>query len=444
MPVIQPDAAGIDIGSRSIYVAVPSDRDGDHPVREFGAFTEDLHALAAWLINCRIRSVAMEATGVYWIPLFQILEGCGFEVCLVNGRHVKNVPGRKSDVQDCQWLQYLHAVGLLRGSFRPPDEVCAIRSLLRHRETLVSTASTHVQHMQKALTQMNLQLHHVISDITGKTGQLILDAVLAGERDPAVLAQYRDPRIKASEQTVAKSLVGDYRAAHLFALKQSFASYRHYQRQIEECDAELERLLATVDSCADPRSALPPARNPRAKTAGNPVVLPYGDLRTEMHRILGVDLSQVPGIQATSAHALFAELGPDLRKFPSAKHFCSWLGLCPDNRSSGGRVISARTRKVANRVANTLRLAAQALWHSDTPLGAFYRRMRTKLGAPKAITATAHRLARIIYHLLTTRQPYDETVFAQEEIRQRRRRLERLHREASQLGFELAPRPVVS
>lgn len=439
LPVLQPDAAGIDLGATEIYVAVPAERD-PQPVRAFATFTEDLLALAAWLQACHIRTVAMEATGVYWIPLFQILESRGFEVCLVNGRHVKNVPGRKSDVCDCQWLQYLHAVGLRRASFRPPDAVCALRSLLRHRGGLVSYASSHVQHMQKALDQMNLHLHHVISDLTGKSGLAILDAILAGEHDPQKLAQLKDPRVKASAETIAKALVGDLRPEHLFTLRQALAAYRYYLQLIQECDAEIERLLGAFDSRVDPAEQAPPAaRNPRKKCAGHPVLLPEQDLRTELYRILGVDLTQVPGLQATNVHALFAELGPDLSAFPSAKHFCSWLGLCPDNRVSGGKVLSARTRKVRSRVANTLRLAAQGLWHGDNPLAVFYRRMRTKLGAPKAITATAHKLARIIYRLLTTQTPYDETVYARAEEHHRERRVQRLRREASSLGFQLAP-----
>lgn len=444
MPVLQPDAAGIDIGATEVYVAVPAERD-PQPIRAFGTFTEDLLSLVAWLKTCHIRTVAMESTGVYWIPLFQLLETHGFEVCLVNSRHVKNVPGRKSDVADCQWLQYLHAVGLLRGSFRPPDAVCAVRSLLRHRDSLVGYASSHVQHMQKALDQMNLHLHHVISDLTGKSGLAILDAILAGEHDPQKLAQLKDPRIKASAETIAKALVGDWRPEHLFTLRQALAAYRYYLQLLQECDAEVERLLGEFDSRVDPQEQPPPAaRNPRKKCAGHPVVLPHSDLRTEMYRILGVDLTQVPGLQATSVHAVFTELGRDLSAFPTAKHFTSWLGLCPDNRVSGGKVLSVRTRKVRSRVANTLRLAAQGLWHSDTPLGAFYRRMRSKLGAPKAITATAHKLARIIYQLVTTGQPYNESVYAREEERYQERRLQRLRREASSLGFTLAPTGGVS
>jgi len=435
-PVLHPHAAGVDIGATELYVCVPLDRD-PQPIRRFGTFTEDLLALAAWLAQCGVTSVAMESTGVYWIPLYQILEERQFEVCLVNARHVKNVPGRKSDVQDCQWLQYLHSVGLLRGSFRPPETVCAVRSLLRHRDSLVQLAATHTQHMQKALTQMNLQLHHVLSDITGVTGLAILDAILAGERDPQELARHRDPRIKASPETIAKALVGDYRLEHLFTLRQSLASYRHYQQLIGECDGEVQALLGDFASQIDPAvHPLPPSTSARRTPHGT---APRFDLRAELYRVLGTDLTQVPGLQTPTVHTLFAELGADLSPFPSGDHFASWLGLCPDNRISGGKVLSVKTRRVKHRVAQALRLAAQSLSRSQSVLGGFFRRMRAKLGAPKAITATAHKLARIVYHLLTTRQPYDESRLAAVEADHRRRTESRLRTQARALGFQLVP-----
>ena len=425
MPILHPDAAGIDIGAPEISGCVPLDRDPE-PLRRFGTFTADLLALAMWLRQCGVTTVAMEATGVYWIPLYQLLESRKFQVCLVNARHVKHVPGRKSDVQDCQWLQYLHSVGLLRASFRPPETVCAVRSLLRHRDTLVRLAAAHTQHIQKALNQMNLQLHHVLSDITGITGLAILDALLAGERDPHVLAQHRDPRLKASRETLAKALVGDYRPEHLFTLRQSLASYRHYQRLIAECDAEVQALLGAFAAAAPP--PLPPP----------PPALRF-DLRAELTRVLGTDLTQVPGLHTATVHTLFAELGADLTKFPSGKHFASWLGLCPDNRISGGKVLSVKTRHVKHRVAHALRLAAQSLGRSRSALGGFFRRMRARLGAPKAITATAHKLARILYHVLTTRQPYAETRLAAAEAQHRHRTESRLRAQARALGFQLVP-----
>lgn len=434
--VFQPDSAGVDIGATELFVAVPPDR-AEESVRSFSTFTEDLHALADWLAACRIKTIAMESTGVYWIPVFQILETRGFEVCLVNARHVKNVPGRKSDVLDCQWLQYLHCVGLLRGSFRPPDQVCALRSYLRHRDMLVKTAARHVQHMQKSLTQMNLHLHHVVSDLTGVTGLAILDALLAGERDPQKLAALRDRRIKASEATIAKALVGDYRHEHLFTLKQALALYRVYQVQVMECDRQIERHLGTMEGRTTAPTP-PPVGRQRQKPERHQ---PQFDLRGHLHRILGVDLTALPGLSTINVHTLFAEIGGDLSKFPTAKHFSSWLGLCPDHRISGGRVLSAHTRTVKSRAAYALRMAAYSAGKSYSALGDYFRRMRARLGAPKAITATAHKLARIIYHLLKTGTAYDDTVFARNETRYQQRREHHLRQQARDLGFTLVPFP---
>jgi transposase len=437
-PVLHPDAAGIDIGATHLYVALPPDRCPE-PVRVFATFTEDVQALAAWLQEHQITTVAMESTGVYWIPVFQILETAGIEVYLVNAQHAKNVPGRKTDVSDCQWLQYLHAVGLLRGSFRPPDEICAARTLLRHRHTLVAQAATHVQHMQKALVQMNVRLQHVLSDLSGTSGLAIIDAILAGERDPARLAALRDPRVKASEGTVAKALVGDWRAEHLFTLRQAREAYRYCRSQIRECDAEIEQRLAGLRSQGDP-PPLPPPSPSQARRHKGDLHLEGADLRTELWRVLGVDATAIPGLGSSSVAGLVFHLGTNLTAFPSAAHFANWLGLCPNPQISGGRVLKRGTRNVKHPVATIFRLAAQVLHHSDSCLGTYYRRMRAKLGAPKAITAVAHKLARIYYHLVTTRQAYDESVFARNEARETKRRVERLKREATALGFDLAPR----
>jgi transposase len=430
---LNPNAAGVDVGATEIYIAVPVDRD-PQPVRHFPTFTEDLHAAATWLKACKIETVAMESTGVYWIPLFQVLEARGFTVFLVNARHVKNVPGRKSDVSDCQWLQYLHTVGLLRGSFRPEQAVCTVRSILRHRDSLVQMASSHVQHMQKALDQMNLQLHHVINDISGVTGLTIIKAILAGERNPHTLAALRDRRVKATEDTIAKSLVGDYRREHLFTLGQSLTAFRHYQELIGACDHEIEQYLEAFESKGNPREgSSPESKNEQEPSDG----MPRFDLKTHLHRIFGVDLTRIPGINILTTQTLLAEIGPDLSRFGSAPAFTSWLGLCPDNRVSGGKVLSVKTRKVKNRAATALRMAAQALHRSQSYLGHFYRRMRAKLGAPKAITATAHKLARIIYHMVTMGQAYDETVCAQNEIQNRLRLEARLRKQAREMGFQL-------
>jgi len=436
--VLHPHAAGIDIGAREIYVAVPPGSD-PRPVRAFPTFTEDLHALRDWLQACGVTTVAMESTGVYWIPLFQILEAAGIEVCLVNARHCKNLPGRKTDVQDCQWLQYLHAVGLLRGSFRPADQVCAVRTILRHRDALVRGAGRCVSHLHKALTQMNVQLHHVISDLTGVTGQAILNAILAGERDVQQLAALKDHRIKASRDTIAKSLCGDWRAEHLFTLKQTHALWSQHQSLIAECDAQMEQMLKAFDARVDVAAApLPLQTKTRHKKAQRNE--PQFAARHECYRVLGVDLTAVPGFATPTVLVLLCELGPEFaEKFPSAKHFGSWLGLCPDNRITGGKIYSVRTRDVKSRVAEALRLAAQSLWRAQNYFGDLYRRWKARLGSPKAITAMAHKLARILWHLLKYKQPFNPEVFAKEEAKMKRRKLARLEAMAMTLNYRLVP-----
>lgn len=435
-PLVRPHAAGIDVGAAELYVAVPADSDPE-PVRTFATFTEDLHALADWLVRCQVKTVAMESTGVYWIPIFQILEARGLEVCLVNARHVKNVPGRKTDVTDCQWLQYLHSVGLLRASFRPPARVCAVRSLWRHRDTLIRYGASHVQHMQKALTQMNIQLANVISDLTGKTGLAIIDALLAGERDGEKLAALRDHRIKADTQTIAKSLVGDWKPEHLFTLRQARLTYAHYQAMIAECDTQISAFLRGFESRVDlTAQPLPRRTSSHVRPQRNE---PDFDLRGELYRILGVDLTQVPGLQSTTASAFLSEVGPSVERFATPKHFASWLGLCPDNRITGGRILSAATRDVKSRTAYALRMAAQSLHRSQSALGDYFRRMKARLGAPEAITATAHKLARILHHLIKNRCPYDQSIFAQEEELHRKRREKNLRKQAALFGFQLTP-----
>ena len=431
--VLQPNSAGIDIGATEIYIAVPEDR-AQESVRCFGTFTEDLHKAAQWLKSCSIDSIAMESTGVYWIPVFQILDSYGFDVILVNARHVKNVPGRKTDVQDCQWLQYLHSVGLLRGSFRPAQNICAIRSLLRHRDTMVKSASSHVQHIQNALTQMNLQIHNVISDIVGVTGLSIINAIVAGERDREKLANLTDPRIKADRKTILKSLEGDFRSEHLFTLKQAISSYRHYQHMIRDCDLEIENHLNTVDSDIDVDVPPPPSSRSKSKAKDDGTIF---DLRRHLHRLFGTDLTLVDGISTLTSQVLYTEIGPDLSMFPTANHFCSWLGLSPQNKISGGKILSSRTRPGSNRAAQALRISANTLIRSKSYLGDYYRRMRTRLGAPKAITATAHKLARIIYFLIKNRKPFDETIFAEQERKHQERMKKRFINRAKSLGLQL-------
>jgi transposase len=425
------NAAGVDMGAREAVAAVPADRDTES-VRTFATFTQDLHALADWLQQCRIDTVAMESTGVYWIPLFQILEARGIEVCLVNAQHVRHVPGRKSDVLDCQWLQYLHSVGLLKASFRPEQDICAIRSLLRHRESLTQMASVHVQHMQKALDQMNLQIHHVISDITGVTGLAITDAIITGQYDPQELAKLRDRRIKASLETVTKSLVGDYRPEHIFTLKQSQTAYRYYQQLIADCDEEIQQRVETFQgNDADPTA-------PTEASNGSVPTDSSFNLRSHLERIYGTDLTAIPGFECLRIQTIFSETGSDLSsKFVSSENFCSWLNLSPKDGTSAGRRVRGPGIKTKNRAANAFRLAAQCLHNNKSYLGDFYRSQRARFGAPIAIKNAAHKLARIFYHLVTTRTAYDESVFAKLEAKNQKRLLARLQSLAHRMGYSL-------
>ena len=425
-----PNAAGIDIGSAAHFVAVPPERD-DEPVREFASFTADLHRLADWLDACGVDTVAMESTGVYWIPLYELLESRGFTVLLVNARHVKNVSGRKSDVLDCQWLQQLMSFGLLRGAFRPADQVCELRSLSRQRTMLLRSQGRFVQHMQKALTQMNIQLANVISDVAGETGQRILRAIVAGERDGRALAQLRNARIRASEDEIAKSLQGNWRAEHLFALKQALDAFDFCGTQLAECDAQIQAQLQALHVREDA-----PAQGKKRGRARN---APKFDLRTQLFQMCGVDLTRIDGIDVTTALAVVSEVGADLSKFPSDKHFASWLGLCPGTKITGGKVMSSKTKRCANRAAQALRLAAAALRSSQSALGAYYRRLCARMDKPKAVTAAAHKLARLIYAMLTHGQEYTDRGQDYFEERYRQRVLHNLAQKAKAMGMQLVP-----
>lgn len=435
LTITHPNAAGIDIGSASHYVAVPADRD-DEPVREFASFTEDLEALADWLKTCDVDTVAMESTGVYWIPLFELLESRGFTVLLVNARHVKNVSGRKSDVLDCQWLQQLMSYGLLRGAFRPDNAICVLRALWRQRGMLLRSQGRQVQHMQKALTQMNVQLANVISDVVGETGQKILRAIVAGERDGQVLAAMKDARIRASHAEIAKSLQGNWRTEHLFSLQQALAMFDFIGTQVAECDGKIEEQLRALQA----HDGEPPEGKKKARARNAPKF----DLRTQLFKMCGVDLTRIDGINVTTAIAVISETGSDMSRFPTVGHFTSWLGLCPGTKITGGKVMSGKTKQVANRAAQALKLAAAALRSSQSALGAYFRRMCARMDKPKAVTAAAHKLARLIYMMLTKGKEYTDQGQDYYEERYRERVLRQLAQRAEKMGMRLVPGEIVT
>jgi transposase len=453
MPVVNPHAAGIDLGATEHWVCVPEDAviKGEANVRAFGAFTDDLNKLVEWLRACGIKTAAMEATGVYWIALVQKLEQAGIEVVLANARHLKHVPGRKSDVKDCQWIQQLHGYGLLNGSFRPTQDICALRSLLRHRHNLIESCGREVQHMQKALQQMNVHLHHAVSDLVGATGLRILDAILAGERDPKELVQLRDEQLctKTTREELQRALAGDWREEHLFVLQQALATYRHLQTQVLECDAKIEQTLGQVVIPQNSPAEGPIPANPKAKQSlqGPPKKKRFHRLKTghtfqrdltqQLKDICGVDLTQVIGLNVLSVLIIISEIGLDMSRWRSAKAFCSWLGLCPGNKISGGKVLDSRTAHVVNRVALLLRTLAPRVGKTDTWLGIFHRRMRARLGPAGANTATARKLACLIYHLLKYKEEYidvDHLVFL---AKIRKQRIARLRKQAEELGMRL-------
>lgn len=427
------NAAGIDVGADTHWVAVPEDRD-ERPVRNFGVFTSDLIALCEWLKACQIQTVAMESTGVYWIPLFQMLERNGFEVRLVNASHAKNVPGRKTDVKDCQWLQQLDTFGMLRGSFRPQAQMCVVRSYLRLRDTLSKDCNSLVQRMQKALTEMNIQIHRVISDITGLTGMSILRAILAGERDCLKLAQLKHPQIKSSSQQIAKALEGDYCPEHLFALQTALELYDHYQLKIMECDQRVEEALETFEAKVE--VSVPDLSRLRSAQKRQEALR-----RHHLEQMTGADLTKLPGLDLLAVERILSEIGLDMNCWPSEKHFCAWLNVAPNNRISGGKILASKPRKNANRAAAALRLAAQSAMQSKTAVGAFIRRIKVRLGAPTAINAGAHKLARLLYRMLKFGKAYVETGQETYERLFKERMLRNLQRKARELGFHLIPMP---
>jgi len=445
LTIANPHAAAVDVGSQVHYAAVPEGR-AEQSVRSFGAYTAQLDELVKWFKDCEINTVAMESTGVYWIPLYQKLEEAGFEVLLVDARQVKHVPGRKSDVQDCQWLQQLHSYGLLRAAFRPEDSICRLRTLQRHRKNLVECGAMWIQHIQKALNEMNLHLHHVLTDISGQSGLAILDAILAGERNPEKLASLADHRVKKSQAQIQAALTGNYRPELLFVVNQALHDYRQMQQQIAQCDLSIEKQLATIATCTvrkrGPEQTPPPqggaAVKARTRKPKDPLEL---SLAGHLKRILGVDLTTIPGLNVLAVLSLISEIGTNMAKWRNDKAFVSWMGLSPNNKVSGERVLSSRTRKVNNRAATTLRLAALLLGRTDTPLGSFYRRKRAHLGAPKAITATARKLGCLIYRLIKDGQAYQGPDLHTYELKYKNQILRSLRKRANGFGFDLVELP---
>lgn len=434
LPIIHERAAGIDIGSRFHVVAVSPEL-SDEPVRTFQAFTSDLQRMADWLIDTGIKTVAMESTGVYWVAAYEVLESRGIDVILANAREARAVPGRKSDVNDAQWLQRLHACGLLRASFRPGRDIAALRVYLRSRERHLDYAAAHIQHMQKALTFMNLQLHHAISDITGATGMKIIRAIVAGERDPDLLAAMRDTRCKADVETVRAALVGNYQPEHIFTLTQALALYDFYQRCVDECDVQIEQAVAALNATRQPPEAPLPKSRRRSKQS-NEVNF---DVRAALYQLVGTDLTQIHGIGPFLALRLVAECGTDLSRWRTAKHFTSWLTLSPGCKISGGKVLSAHTRKTSNRVTAALRLAAVTVGRTSTALGAFYRRLAARIGNAKAVTATARKIAVLFYNAMRFGMDYKDPGADHYEQQYRDRVLKQLHRRAAQFGLILQP-----
>jgi len=432
LSVVHPKAAGIDVGNAEHWVAVPPALDPD-PVRKFGCFTVDLMALADWLQQLGIETVALQSTGVYWVALDDILSARGIRVFLVNPRDTKNLPGRKSDIQECQWLLKLHVYGLLRNSFRPEEEILRMRTYWRQRQQHIGDAARCIQHMQKVLTQMNLQLANVISDISGSTGQAIVAAILDGERDARKLAELRDPGIKASAEEVAQSLVGNWREELLFVLRQEWEGYRAMQQRIAECDEQLKQHYRTMAEKADPQQ-LPPCR--RAKRPHGNVPLCF-DLRSELYRVTGVDLTAIDGINVLTAQTVISEVGMDMRRFETEAQFVSFLNLSPNNKISGGKIIGHDKRKARNRAGLALRFAALSLIRSETYLGAQYRRLRTRLGTPKAQKAMANKLARIIYRMLKHGEAYVDKGREYYEQKYRQQQIRMLQKKAAEFGLQV-------
>lgn len=437
MSRIHPHAAGVDVGAIEIVACVPGD-ENTQIVKAFGNYTVDLQALAQWLKSYHIQTVAMESTGVYWIPLFEELERQSFECLLISSRSLRRVAGRKSDITDAQWIQTLHTYGLLEGSFRPQGDLVALRTLLRHRSQLVEHRSPHIQHMQKALLQMNVQLSQAVSDVTGVTGQKIIRAILAGERDPQTLAALREPGCKKSAEEIGKALTGTWREEHLFILKQSMLLYDFYTEQIQACDLEIERLYGSTRPDWGVEEVTPLPKRKRDSHSKN---LPHHpeEIRRHLKRISGVDLSLVDGFGVSLAQTVIMEVGTDMSKFPDEKHFCSWLGLAPKHEISGGKILKNNTLKTKNRAGQAFRMAANSVKQAECAFGAFYRRLKARLGPSQATVATAHAIARVVYRMLKYQLEYEPLNVHDYQRQYEAQQIRYLKKRAAKFGFQLLP-----
>ena len=434
LKVVNPNACGIDIGAEEVYAAVPEGRDAQ-TVRRFGTYTSDLHELAKWLVKCGVDTVAMESTGVFWIPVYAVLIDYGIAVCLVNARHYKNVPGRKSDVSDCVWLRDLHSLGLMRGSFIPEEGILVMRSYLRHREALIEHRAVHVNHMQKAMTQMNVRLSVVLSDVTGVTGMAIMRAIASGESDSASLLKFRDKRCKATPEEFVKALTGNYRAEHMFVLKQSLALYDAYTEQVNACDKEIAAHMAKLEPDEDGPPDVPLGKSSKSNTHSKNV--PGYDARGEIYRLTGVDLTEIDGIHISTAQTILSEIGRDMSKWPTVKHFAAWLGLAPKNDITGGKVRKSRTMPGNQRASQAFRMSAQTLLKSNSGLGAHARHLRARFGPAKAIVAVAHKLARIVYYMLKEKTSFRGLSATDYEKETQDRERKSIERRAKRLGLKL-------
>lgn len=437
LSLLNPKCAGIDVGATELFVCIAKNS-SEHEVRSFSTFTADIKSMIKWLKESGVESIAMESTGVYWIPPYELLEEAGFEVILVNARFFKSVPGRKTDVQDCQWIQQLHSYGLLRGSFRPTNDIVELRSYVRQRSRLFESASIQIQLMQKAFIQMNIQLHHVISDITGDTGMKIIRAILQGTRDPKILADLSKGQCRKKKDLIEKALEGNYRKEHVFALEQAHEAFDFFHKQILRCEQSIAELLPSLQQETSQEFSIPDNKN-RAKKTGSKRSPYYFDAPLEIAKVTKADLTTIPGIDANTAMKILSEIGTDMSRWPNVKAFVSWLGLCPGNKISGGKVLSSKTKPSDNRAAQALRMAAFTLYRSKTAIGAFLRRLRARLGAPKAITAVAHKLARILYRMLSNGTNYREVGENYYEQQYQARVVANLKKRAEDFGFALVP-----